>query len=159
MRTNIAFNSNNCNNCNVWHPYAQEAVVDVVENYAHPSNAGRWTQALALFLQSLVKYMRKRAVSNTHAPLPGDVTDRIAAAAMRLVDKGMYSKNSTMRYVAASAAAQLAYVRPAVVLPKVMARFVEAVEHTTATHQLGRALQHHPGLTQLDRAWFQRLTP
>jgi proteasome activator subunit 4 len=111
-----------------------------VENYAHPSNFGRWTQVLALFLQGLIKYMRKRVGSKQHARLPDAVTDKFAACVMRLVDKGMYSKNSVMRHVASSAAGQLAYIRPAHVLPFVMGRFMEAVEHSTATHQLNAAL-------------------
>ena len=117
-----------------------EALVDVVENYAHPSNAGRWTQTLAMFLQGLVKYLRKRHSSKTHTQLSERSTDRFAQCIMRLVDKGMYSKNPTMRAVASSAAGQLAYLRPAAVLPLVMNRFMEAVEHGTATHQLNAAL-------------------
>lgn len=117
-----------------------EALVDVVENYAHPSNSGAWTKVLALFLQGLVKYVRKRVASKKHAPLPDDVAGRFARCVTRLVDKGMYSKNATMRHAASSAAGQLAYLRPAAVLPLVMARFMEAVEHSTATHQLNAAL-------------------
>jgi proteasome activator subunit 4 len=69
-----------------------------------------------------------------------DATDRLVAAAMRLVDKGMYSKNSTLRVFAATTAGQLAYVRPAAVLPFILERFMAAVEHSTATHQLTSAL-------------------
>jgi putative copper export protein len=46
-----------------------EALVDVVENFAHPSNAGRWTGGLAIFLQSLVKYWRKKGASWQHAAM------------------------------------------------------------------------------------------
>ena len=119
---------------------AMDAMVDVVENYAHPSNAGRWTQNLALFLGAAVKHRRKRLARGDASPPSAAVEDRFAAAAMRLVDKGMYSKNATLRFVAASAAGQLAYLRPAAALPLVMRRFSEAVDHGTATHQLAAAL-------------------
>ena len=119
---------------------AMDAAVDVVENYAHPSNAGRWTQNLALFLGAAVKHLRKRLARGDASPPSAAVRDRFAAAATRLVDKGMYSKNATLRFAAASAAGQLAYVRPAATLPLVMRRFSEAVDHGTATHQLAAAL-------------------
>ena len=119
---------------------AIECLVDAVENYVHPSNTGRWTQTLALFLQGLVKYLRKRSASKRHAQLPPGLVDRIVKCAMRLVYNGMYSKNGTMRAAAAVAIRQLAYIQPAATLPLVMQRFTEAVEHSTATHQLTAAL-------------------
>ena len=57
-----------------------------------------------------------------------------------LIDPGMYGKNGKFRMVASSCAGQLAYLCPAAVLPKVMTRFQEAIEHSTATHQLAAAL-------------------
>jgi hypothetical protein len=51
---------------------AVEALVDVVENYAHPSNAGRWTNTLAQFLTHAVKYFRKRVAAAEAAEARGD---------------------------------------------------------------------------------------
>ena len=140
---------------------AVEALFDVVENYAHPSNAGRWTNTLATFLTHSVKYMRKRIAAAEEAtseggdqgegtdkglnlsvrPLPAkSVQKRFALAATRLIDKGMYSKVSSMRFASASSARHLAYIEPDSVLPLVMSRFAQAVDHGTATHQLTSAL-------------------
>ena len=58
----------------------------------------------------------------------------------RLVDKGMYNKLASLRFAAASSALDLAYIEPASILPLVMSRFAQAVDHGTATHQLTSAL-------------------
>ena len=58
----------------------------------------------------------------------------------RLVDKGMYNKLASLRFAAASSARDLAYIEPASILPLVMSRFAQAVDHGTATHQLTSAL-------------------
>lgn len=118
-----------------------EALVDVLENYAHPSNAGRWTQTIALFLSAAVKSFRERCADETRDPPPRPAIRRFARSAARLVSVGMYSKNATMRVVAASTAGQLAYLAPEQILPLVMRRFAEAVDDgSVATHQLAAAL-------------------
>ena len=135
---------------------AVEALVDVVENYAHPSNAGRWTNSLAQFLTHAVKYFRKRVAAADAAEARGDdgsmrkerrvsqpasvARARFADAMRRLVDKGMYNKLASLRFAAASSARDLAYIEPASILPLVMSRFAQAVDHGTATHQLTSAL-------------------
>ena len=137
---------------------AVEALVDIVENYAHPSNAGRWTNTLAQFLSHAVKYVRKRVAAADAAEASNRRDDglkrtaqrvskpasvaraRFADAARRLVDKGMYNKLASLRFAAASSARDLAYIEPASILPLVMSRFAQAVEHGTATHQLTSAL-------------------
>ena len=122
---------------------AMEAIVDVAETYAHPSNNGRWHQNIALFVQHSVRYFRKRCASKRHvdsAPVFDELKRTFARCMMRLIDPGMYSKNGKFRMVASSCAGQLAYLCPAAVLPKVMTRFQEAIEHSTATHQLAAAL-------------------
>ena len=134
---------------------AVEALVDVVENYAHPSNAGRWTNTLAQFLTHAVKYFRKRVAAADAAEARDEngagrnvskkkptsfARARFAAAMRRLVDKGMYNKVASLRFAAASSARDLAYIEPASILPLVMSRFAQAVDHGTATHQLTSAL-------------------
>ena len=135
---------------------AVEALVDIVENYAHPSNAGRWTNTLAQFLTHAVKYFRKRVAAADAAEARGDdgsmrkerrvsqpasvARARFADAMRRLVDKGMYNKLASLRFAAASSARDLAYIEPASILPLVMSRFAQAVDHGTATHQLTSAL-------------------
>ena len=113
---------------------AMEAIVDVAETYAHPSNNGRWHQNIALFVQHSVRYFRKRCASRRHvdsAPVSDELKRTFARCMMRLIDPGMYSKNGKFRVVASSCAGQLAYLCPAAVLPKVMTRrFQEAIEHS-----------------------------
>ena len=134
---------------------AIEAIMDVLETYAHPSNAGRWTNTVATFTSHAVKYARKRiAGAKAAAAAEGDDANskptraaphasartRFAIATTRLIDKGMYSKVAAMRYASASATRDLAYIEPEIVLPLVMSRFALAVQHGTATHQLTAAL-------------------
>ena len=102
---------------------AMEAIVDVAETYAHPSNNGRWHQNIALFVQHSVRYFRKRCASKRHvdsAPVSDELKRTFARCMMRLIDPGMYSKNGKFRMVASSCAGQLAYLCPAAVLPKAM---------------------------------------
>ena len=68
--------------------------VDVVENYA-PSNAGRWTQNLALFLGAAVKHLRKARARRRGAPSAA-VRDRFGRR-RRVWWIRMYSKNATLR--------------------------------------------------------------
>lgn len=137
---------------------AVEALVDIVENYAHPSNAGRWTNTLAQFLSHAVKYFRKRVAAADAAEARGEnlgpkrtereivskpasvARARFADAMRRLVDKGMYNKLASLRFAAGTSARDLAYIEPASILPLVMSRFAQAVDHGTATHQLTSAL-------------------
>ena len=87
--------------------------------------------------------LSKRCASKRHvdsAPVSDELKRTFARCMMRLIDPGMYSKNGKFRMVASSCAGQLAYLCPAAVLPKVMTRFQEAIEHSTATHQLAAAL-------------------
>ena len=133
---------------------AVEALVDIVENYAHPSNAGRWTNTLAQFLTHAVKYFRKKgcrrgrrrgegddgSMKERRVSQPAASRARFADAMRRLVDKGMYNKLASLRFAAASSARDLAYIEPASILPLVMSRFAQAVDHGTATHQLTSAL-------------------
>jgi proteasome activator subunit 4 len=122
---------------------AMDAIVDVAETYAHPSNNGRWHQNIALFVQHCVRYFRKRCASKRHVddiPLSPEAKERFVRCMMRLIDPGMYSKNGKFRMASSVCAGQLAYTCPAAVLPKVMTRFQEAIEHSTATHQLSAAL-------------------
>ena len=62
-----------------------EALVDVLENYAHPSNAGRWTQTIALFLSAAVKSFRERCADETRDPPPRPAIRRFARSAARLM--------------------------------------------------------------------------
>merc|ERR1719409_878613 len=86
---------------------AMEAIVDVAETYAHPSNNGRWHQNIALFVQHSVRYFRKRCASKRHvdsAPVSDELKRTFARCMMRLIDPGMYSKNGKFRMVASSCA-------------------------------------------------------
>ncbi|CAH2053834.1 unnamed protein product [Thlaspi arvense] len=122
-------------------------LVNLLEQYYHPSNGGRWTYSLERFLLHLVVAFQKRLQREQQDP------DSLSAACLgkaeriafvdvvlKLIDRGQYSKNEHLSETVAAATSILSYVEPSLVLPFVASRFHLALETTTATHQLKTAM-------------------
>eukprot|EP00250_Pteridium_aquilinum_P007746 c17405_g1_i1 orf=311-5854(-) len=129
-------------------------MVDLLEQYYHPSNGGRWTSSLerflrhivALFLKRLAKEDRKpsdlRETPSEHAYLLTSKERRsFVEIIMRLIERGQFSKSSSLANTAAKAASALAYIEPALVLPLSITSFHTALDSITATHQLEAAIK------------------
>eukprot|EP00850_Spirogloea_muscicola_P020092 SM000207S06167 [mRNA] locus=s207:23213:37436:- [translate_table: standard] len=127
-----------------------EKLVEILEQYLHPSNGGSWTQTLEQFLRNLTFYFLKRLAyekrgewteaNGFRKPLEQAEQRRFVVCVMRLVDRAQFSKSGTLAGVAASVAAGLSYVAPASVVPSVLTNFRQALETVTATHQLEAAV-------------------
>ncbi|CAE5967104.1 unnamed protein product [Arabidopsis arenosa] len=124
-----------------------EKLVNLLEQYYHPSNGGRWTYSLERFLLHLVIAFQKRLQREQQDPdsLPAvclGKPERIAfvGVVLKLIDRGQYSKNEHLSETVAAATSMLSYVEPSLVLPFVASRFHLALETTTATHQLKTAM-------------------
>ncbi|CAN8259509.1 unnamed protein product [Cochlearia groenlandica] len=122
-------------------------LVNLLEQYYHPSNGGRWTFSLERFLLHLVVAFQKRLQREQQDPdsLSADCLgkpERIAfvEVVLKLIDRGQYSKNERLSETVATATSILSYVEPSLVLPFVASRFNLALETTTATHQLKTAM-------------------
>mmetsp|Transcript_9211 Transcript_9211/g.30419 ORF Transcript_9211/g.30419 Transcript_9211/m.30419 type:complete len:1774 (+) Transcript_9211:120-5441(+) len=113
-------------------------IVDYIEHYYHPSNSGYYVGNLMSFMRFCIKYTEKLV----HARDGWDVeaVERFATTMKRLTDRGMFSKNSTLRQASMVATSRLAYMCPRVILPTVLMRFEEALSHETATRRLVPAL-------------------
>ncbi|KAL0045726.1 hypothetical protein WJX82_002854 [Trebouxia sp. C0006] len=96
-----------------------EQLVDLLEQYFHPSNNGRWNKYLAKLVQT---------------------QRRVAQVILRMADKAQYSKDNTLAVAACSAFSQMAFIAPDLVLPLVQTRFQVALESVSATHQLVSAI-------------------
>lgn len=118
---------------------ALEQIVDYVEHYYHPSNNGHYVASLTSFMRYLVKYAEK-FLGEERRDVRVDVIRRFAVAMKRITERGMFSKNSTLRQAAMVATSRLAYMCPDLILPTVLARFEEALSHETATRQLVPAM-------------------
>ncbi|CAA7016339.1 unnamed protein product [Microthlaspi erraticum] len=122
-------------------------LVNLLEQYYHPSNGGRWTYSLDRFLLHLVVAFQKRLQREQQDPdsLSGGCLGKPERAAfvnvvLKLIDRGQYSKNEHLSETVAAATSILSYVEPSLVLPFVASRFHLALETTTATHQLKTAM-------------------
>ncbi|XP_022716631.1 proteasome activator subunit 4 isoform X11 [Durio zibethinus] len=126
-----------------------EKLVNLLEQYYHPSNGGRWTYSLERFLFYLVITFQKRLQheqqktdNDSHAELYLGKLERTAFVnvLLRLIDRGQYSKNEHLSETVAAATSILSYVEPSLVLPFLASRFHMALETMTATHQLKTAV-------------------
>ncbi|XP_058787950.1 proteasome activator subunit 4 [Vicia villosa] len=122
-----------------------EKLVNILEQYYHPSNGGRWTYSLERFLYHLVIQFQKRLQNeqlgiNNCRPTEQHLgeSERVffVNTMLKLIDRGQYSKNEHLSETVAAATSILSYVEPSLVLPFVASRFQMALETMTATHQL-----------------------
>ncbi|KAK4398681.1 Proteasome activator subunit [Sesamum angolense] len=126
-----------------------EKLANLLEQYYHPSNGGRWTYSLEQILFHLVNTFQKRL---QHEQLNKNVkeqselflaqSDRISFVntVLKLIDRGQYSKSDQLSETVAAATSILSYVEPSLVLPFLANRFHMALETMTATHQLKSAV-------------------
>ncbi|KAF3453245.1 hypothetical protein FNV43_RR03685 [Rhamnella rubrinervis] len=122
-----------------------EKLVNLLEQYYHPSNGGRWTYSLERFLLYLVISFQKRLQHeqvNTDSSRQAEYflgrseRESFVNVLLKLVDRGQYSKNEHLSETVAAATSILSFVEPTLVLPFVASRFRMALETMTATHQL-----------------------
>ncbi|XP_047315811.1 proteasome activator subunit 4 [Impatiens glandulifera] len=126
-----------------------EKIVDLLEQYYHPSNGGRWTYSLERFLFYLVIAFQKRLQQEQlgendkrQAVLCLGPSERVTFVnlVLKLIDRGQYSKNEHLSETVAATTSILSYVEPTIVLPFLASRFHTALETITATHQLKAAV-------------------
>ncbi|ONK69303.1 uncharacterized protein A4U43_C05F21440 [Asparagus officinalis] len=126
-----------------------ERLANLLEQYYHPSNGGRWTTSLERFLRHLVicfqyrlRHEQTNSNSNSQAELCLGKLERVSfvKVVLKLIDRGQYSKNESLAETVSVATSLLSYVEPSLVLPFVASRFQLALETMTATHQLKTAV-------------------
>ncbi|KAE9456561.1 hypothetical protein C3L33_11484, partial [Rhododendron williamsianum] len=126
-----------------------EKLVNLLEQYYHPSNGGRWTYSLERFLQYLVTAFQKRLQheqwnedNSRQSELCLGPSERASFVnvVLKLIDRGQYSKNEHLSETVAAATSLLSYIEPSLVLPFLASRFHMALETMTATHQLKAAV-------------------
>uniref|UniRef100_A0A5B7B961 Putative proteasome activator subunit 4 n=2 Tax=Davidia involucrata TaxID=16924 RepID=A0A5B7B961_DAVIN len=126
-----------------------EKLVNLLEQYYHPSNGGRWTYSLERFLLYLVIMFQKRLQheqwnedNSKQADLCLGPSERASFVnvVLKLIDRGQYSKNEHLSETVAATTSILSYVEPSLVLPFLASRFHMALETMTATHQLKTAV-------------------
>ncbi|XP_073268690.1 proteasome activator subunit 4 isoform X1 [Populus alba] len=122
---------------------------NLLEQYYHPSNGGRWTYSLERFLLHLVIMFQKRLQreqwstdNNRQAEMFLGRSERtyFVNVLLKLIDRGQYSKDEHLSETVAAATSILSYVEPTLVLPFLASRFHLALETMTATHQLKTAV-------------------
>ncbi|KAK9734977.1 hypothetical protein RND81_04G175200 [Saponaria officinalis] len=124
-------------------------LINLLEQYYHPSNGGRWTYSLDRFLLFLVIMFQKR-LQHEQMTYKGSESSELSLGKaerltfvnilIKLIDRGQYSKNNHLSETVATATSILSYVEPELVLPFISSRFHMALETMTATHQLKTAV-------------------
>ncbi|CAA6670753.1 unnamed protein product [Spirodela intermedia] len=126
-----------------------EKLTNILEQYYHPSNGGRWTYSLERFLRHLTISFQKRLHREqlkindvTVAEFSLGKSERVSFVKMilKIIDRGQYSKNNPLAETVAATISTLSYVEPSLVLPFIASRFHLALETVTATHQLKAAI-------------------
>ncbi|GJX86577.1 proteasome activator subunit 4 [Tanacetum coccineum] len=122
-----------------------DKLVNLLEQYYHPSNGGRWTYSLERLLFHLVYTFQKRLQREKENEQIGlclgqKERESFVTTVLKLIDRGQYSKNESLSDTVAAATSILSYVEPSLVLPFLVTRFHMALETMTATHQLKTAL-------------------
>lgn len=126
-----------------------EKLANLLEQYYHPSNGGRWTSSLERFLRQLVISFQKRLQYEQLNKNDDKLADLFLGklertlfvkVVLKLIDRGQYSKNDSLAETVAVATSVLSYVEPSLLLPFITSRFHMALETTTATHQLKTAV-------------------
>lgn len=126
-----------------------DKLINLLEQYYHPSNGGRWTYSLDRFLLHLAIMFRKRLQCEQATSDGGRSREfflgkserfLFVSSVLKLIDRGQYSKNEHLSETVAAATSLLSYVEPSLVLPFVASRFQMALETMTATHQLKTAV-------------------
>ncbi|XP_073061616.1 proteasome activator subunit 4-like isoform X3 [Primulina eburnea] len=124
-------------------------LVNLLEQYYHPSNGGRWTYSLERFLFHLVNLFQKRLHQEQLSKDAGEQSelfitqvDKVSfvKTVLKLIDRGQYSKNEQLSETVSAATSILSYIEPSLVLPFLVSRFHMALETMTATHQLKSAV-------------------
>lgn len=123
-----------------------EAFMNLLEQYYHPSNYGRWCRDLSSSLKNLTHAFMKQLGRQGPAPQPWqaaitpDIQDRLVAVLIMAASRAQFSKDDSLSQAACKALCSLAYVRPQQVLPLVVNRFRLALASATAPHQLSAAV-------------------
>lgn len=125
-----------------------ERLLESIKAFYHPSNTGRWSQSLAMFMLSICEVfaMRARDERAINSPIPEHVRlrdedwERFVGLMLPYVHLAQFSKSSTMVASAAWALRHLSYLAPDLVLPGMMKRIYPALQTVTETHQAFAAL-------------------
>ncbi|PWA43841.1 proteasome activating protein [Artemisia annua] len=119
-----------------------DKLVNLLEQYYHPSNGGRWTYSLERLLFHLVYTFQKRLQREKRIESCVGQKEResFVTTVLKLINRGQYSKNESLSDTVAAATSILSYVEPSLVLPFLVTWFHMALETMTATHQLKTAV-------------------
>ena len=124
---------------------AVHRVLSLASLYAHPSNSGRHSGALASFLEAFCAHLAKRATGDadprsnrqpTRAVCPTAALTAAATAAAAVAGRAMFSKDGALASTAPRALADVCFLAPGSVLPLAARRLARALAADASPHQL-----------------------
>lgn len=120
-----------------------EALIQGIETFFHPSNAGNWTKPLAQLIYYLADFfvMRWNREQSGEYEVPADrklteeVKHRFVLCLRDVVFMGIYAKSGTAMNYSLSTLQSLAYLEPTLMLPGALQRIYPAMQGLVEVHR------------------------
>ncbi|KAI5301302.1 hypothetical protein KEM55_005537 [Ascosphaera atra] len=126
-----------------------EGLIQAVETFFHPSNAGAWSRTLAQLVHSLADFfvMRWHRENNGELNVPDDrklddaVKRRFVLCLRDVTFMGIYSKSPTMMSFALSTLQCLAELEPGLILPQALQSIYPSLQGLVEVHRTTSSLR------------------
>ncbi|KAJ3013403.1 hypothetical protein HKX48_005762 [Thoreauomyces humboldtii] len=141
-------------------------MIQAVETYFHPSNAGKWTHMLTRLLEMLsyhfLRRVRQEATSECKTPVENRITVEMQVQFVTLlrpvVYLSLFGKDPLSVNCTHNALKYLSWIRPEVILPGLLERIYPALESLTENHRTISCIGalHYVALPLFNRAHFSQ---
>jgi proteasome activator subunit 4 len=126
-----------------------EGLIQAVETFFHPSNAGNWTKTLSQLVYYLADFfvMRWNRESSGEMEIPPErkltpeLKDRFVLCLREVTFMGIYAKSSAAMNLSLSALQSLAYLQPKLILPGALQRIYPAMQGLVEVHRTTSSLR------------------
>ena len=126
-----------------------EGLIQAVETFFHPSNAGGWTKTLHQLVYYLADFfvMRWNREKSGEMEIPSErklndtLKNRFVLCLREVVFMGIYSKSGTAMNFALSTLQSLAYLEPELILPGALQRIYPSMQGLVEVHRTTSSLR------------------
>lgn len=126
-----------------------EGLIQAVETFFHPSNAGNWTKTLSQLVYYLADFfvMRWNRENSGEMEIPAErkltpeLKDRFVLCLREVTFMGIYAKSSAAMNLSLSALQSLAFLQPKLILPGALQRIYPAMQGLVEVHRTTSSLR------------------
>ncbi|PGH08492.1 hypothetical protein AJ79_05981 [Helicocarpus griseus UAMH5409] len=134
-----------------------EGLIEAVETFFHPSNAGSWSRTLSQLVYYLADFfvMRWNREENEEMEVPperrlnGALKRRFVLCLREVTFMGIYSKSGVAMNFALSTLQSLAYLEPSLILPGALQRIYPSMQGLVEVHRTTSSLRSLQVLSRL----------